>query len=889
MEQFRDLFERIAARQHQRILRLSFPHDDGPAALLVVDSLAAIESLSRDFAFTLELLSDDPGIPLKALQGKLVAVELVRCDGTLRYFTGHVFGFSLLRHDGVVACYEARVGPWLQYLHLRRDSRLFHNATLHEQADAIFGAYGASVRWEDRAAADAAMSVACQFAESDHNYLSRRWEAAGLFYWYEHDARGHRLVLADDSTANPAIDGDETVLFQQRGGAQHEDSLSEWSPARRITPTGVTLGSVDFKSAARQGGGRTGNGASRNAQGDVPDLTAYEYTGARGFRNGDDGDRLAALRMQELDAGGKYYEGAGNNRCMMAGRWFRLSGLPGTAQGADNAERDAFLVVEARHAATNNYLQAEREPAYDNHVACIRRQVPWRPGRGRDSVDTRILAPQTATVVPFQGQDSQETICTDEYGRVRLRFHWDRGGDGAGTSAWVRVAGAWNGAELGAAAIPRIGSEVLVQWLDGNPDRPIVTGAVPNSGNMPPWELPGQRALTGLRSRELLPDGGNATGGRSNHLVLDDTAGAIQAQLKSDHEHSQLSLGHIARIDDRQGRKDARGEGWELRSDAWGVARAGKGMLLTTEARPRAASHIKDLAETAAHLANAQARQQALEELAQQHGAQEPSGQQGDVADAVKDQNSGIAGASGSAFPQLSTPEIVLGSAAGIALAAAVSTHIASERDIALTAGKNLAIASGGLFASVRQTLRLFVHKAGMRLVAAAGDIDLHALSDGINLLAKLQITQSAGRITINAREEVVINGGGSYIRLQAGGIETGSKGDFVVRAASHQWNGAAGNPPSLPALPAFQERKAPRQWIALHYVDPDTATGVDGAPYEIHFTDGSAIAGKLDAQGKAQHDNVNDLPVKEVQYTPRQPGDEQAAAPLQALYDAAQ
>jgi type VI secretion system secreted protein VgrG len=283
MEQFRDLFERIAARQYQRILRLSFPHDDGPAALLVVDSLEATESLSRDFAFTLELLSDDPGIPLKALQGKLVAVELVRGDGTLRYFTGHIFGFGLLSQDGVVARYQARVGPWLQYLHLRRDSRLFHNANLHEQADAIFAAYGACVCWEDRAVLGPAMSVACQFEESDHNYLSRRWEAAGVFYWYEHDARGHRLILADDSTANPVIDGDATVTYQQRGGAQHEDSLSDWSGARRITPTGVTLGSVDFKFASRQGGGRTSSGASRNAQGDVPDLSTYEYTGARGF------------------------------------------------------------------------------------------------------------------------------------------------------------------------------------------------------------------------------------------------------------------------------------------------------------------------------------------------------------------------------------------------------------------------------------------------------------------------------------------------------------------------------------------------------------------------------------------------------------------------------
>src|SRR5690606_2471476 len=142
---------------------------------------------------------------------------------------------------------------------------------------------------------------------------------------------------------------------------------------------------------------------------------------------------------------------------------------------------------------------------------------------------------------------------------------WDRVGTrDERSSAWVRVATPWGGSELGVAALPRVGSEVLVQWLGGSPDRPVVTGTVFNEARQPPWSLPAQHALTGMRSRELAPDGGNAAGGRSNHLILDDTHNGIQAQLKSDHAHSQLSLGHIARIEDNSGRKDARGEGFEL-------------------------------------------------------------------------------------------------------------------------------------------------------------------------------------------------------------------------------------------------------------------------------------------------------------------------------------
>ena len=131
-----------------------------------------------------------------------------------------------------------------------------------------------------------------------------------------------------------------------------------------------------------------------------------------------------------------------------------------------------------------------------------------------------------------------------------MQFHWDReGNNDERSSAWIRVSSSWAGAELGVSTIPRVGSEVIVQWLNGCPDRPIITGAVVNERNMPPWSMPEQRALTGFRSRELAQETGNSPVGRSNHLILDDTNGQIQAQLKSDHLHSQLSLGFITRIE----------------------------------------------------------------------------------------------------------------------------------------------------------------------------------------------------------------------------------------------------------------------------------------------------------------------------------------------------
>jgi type VI secretion system secreted protein VgrG len=291
-----------------------------------------------------------------------------------------------------------------------------------------------------------------------------------------------------------------------------------------------------------------------------------------------------------------------------------------------------------------------------------------------------------------------------------------------------------------------------------------------------------------LRSREL---GEGKAGRRGNHLIFDDTAGKIQAQLKSDHQCSQLSLGHITRIEDTTGRKDPRGEGWEIATNAWGVARAGKGMLLTTEARNNAALHCKDMGETVERLSAAGDIHENLAETARLNSAQDSPAQQGAVADVIKKQNDSLQGntTGGTNFPELAQPLLVLSSPAGIATSTAQSTHIASDGNTALTTGRSLSIASGdSLFASIRQTFRLFVHKAGMKLIASAGNIDMEALSDSINLLAKLNITQTANTITITAKEDVVINGGGSYAKFSASGIEHGTNGTFVAHAATHSF-----------------------------------------------------------------------------------------------------
>ncbi|WP_426196490.1 type VI secretion system Vgr family protein [Massilia sp. DWR3-1-1] len=585
--------------QLNRLLRLNFPFGDGPEkGVLLVNTMDTREELSRDFHIDLELLSDNAFIPLKSMMAKMATVSLVRADGSLRYFNGYVAEFRLIRTDGGFAFYQMVLGPWLAFTKLRQDCVSFQNKSVIELTEATFELYperDLKTRIDDP---DPKLSCANQYNETDYNHLHRRWEALGLHYWYEHRADGHTLWLADNTAFAPWIDiekgaDDDAVgemAFRSESGAGEGDGIKQWQPARQIGSGSLTLTSFDYKAPRPQ----RALGYSANRQGEVYSYERFADTGAYAYSDHADGEALAARRMQELDSMKQFFHAAGNDCNAQAGRSFRLVGhFSSEPPRMAIAARD-YVIVAIDHHASNNYQAGPGASSiYTNDMMCVRQSVRWRPGRGHNSERCVDPGVQTALVVGPAGQQ----IHTDSLGRIKLQFHWDRMGQyDEASSQWVRVAIPVAGGQFGQIGLPRAGQEVMVQYVGGNVDHPIVTGVVYNSANMPPWQLPGQGALSGLRSREL---GG---GGRSNHLVLDDTKGGIQAQLKSDHGCSQLSLGRIARIEDNAGRKDERGEGFELRSDAWGVVRAAKGLLITTEARLGAASHIKDMGETVRRL-----------------------------------------------------------------------------------------------------------------------------------------------------------------------------------------------------------------------------------------------------------------------------------------------
>lgn len=862
-----DLQALLEIHQSTRLLRLSFPKNDGPQAKLMVNRFQGTEYLSRDFEFTLELLSDDSRIELEAMHGKLLCVSLVQAGGSLRPFTGYVTSFKLAKTDGGVAFYEATLMPWLAYTRLRRNNRLFHGKTLHQQVETIFAGYSDLPAWEWEVAGEQPQfTMATQWDETDHNYLCRRWEAAGYSYWYEHSGEGHTLKVCDNTDTALPIDGPSPgVRFQRAGGSVEEDAIGDWSPLRQWASGQVTVSGFDFKSPRPI----HADTVTINQQGTIPKLEVHSYEGHYGFKHQSDALRLSQLRMEEIEARAKLYEAQGNNRRVAAGRWFRL------LDHFSESEDSQFLILEVHHEASNNYLQGKGAVSeYKNRLVCQSKALPWRPGRGFNSLDTKLLALQSAIVV---GQNGQGSLNVDQYGRVQVKFHWDRDESG---SCWVRVSSNWAGGENGLASHPRVGSEVIVQWLDGNPDHPLVTGSVYNQSYMPPWKLPDQQALMGLRSRELSATGGNTPGGRSNHLVLDDTQGQIQAQLKSDHLTSQLSLGHINRIEDNAGRKEARGQGFELRTDGHGVVRAQHGLLLSTEARPNAQAHITDMAETLERMAQGQELHESLSQAAQQAQAHQP-GDQDQVVAALQAQVDAIKGHGGTPaqgeFPEFQAPHLTLASPAGIETSTQGSTHLMSVEHTAVTSGGHASLSAGkSLLVSVKEAVRMFAYKAGMKLVAASADIDITALKDSVNILAKLNITHTANRITITAKEEVVINGGTSFSRWNASGIVHGTSGTWRQHAQQHHVEG--GKSEGTPVLP--QTVQLPPGQLDLHhqYVNPEGGTkqGIRQGDYTVVDAEGGVHQGTLDGNGFA---SVAGLPMgmATVSYgkDPRDPWDE--------------
>ena len=483
-----------------RLLRFYSPLP--PEKTLMVDTLHAHAALSEPFHLRLQLLSTHAGIELKELMGRNVTVGIEQADGSEHYFNGYIHHFAFSHADGGFACYQAEVLPWMAFLTRRVNCRIFQDETVQQVIERVLREdYPGIADYQFRLGGQyQPENYIVQYHESDAHFLSRLMERYGLFYYYEHRADGHTLVISDDSCNAafcPPHQHHARVEFNGGHRTHHQGGISQLSAQRQLQSSRVALNTFDFKAPSAP---QYVEQPTLAKQGDVPELEVFDGNPAFMYRNAGEGAQEAKQRLEVLEWQAKLFGGASDCRSLSPGRTFQLTGHH-WFDGHDETDAD-FLVVSVSIDARNNFADRGNTPVYANSFGCIRRKIPYRPRRRHHK--PRMPGPQTATVVGPKGLE----IHTDAHGRIKVQFAWDRyGRHDERSSCWIRVSQPWAGAGWGTVAIPRIGQEVIVDYLEGDPDRPVCTGRLYNSAQPLPYALPGAAHVMGFKSRST-PGGG---------------------------------------------------------------------------------------------------------------------------------------------------------------------------------------------------------------------------------------------------------------------------------------------------------------------------------------------------------------------------------------------
>ncbi|MFK7089435.1 type VI secretion system Vgr family protein [Chromobacterium violaceum] len=844
-----------AFSQDNRHITLAIASDAAGPEQLLPQTLDGEEGVSRAYRFQLDCLSPDGQIELKSLLGHPARIGLMNAEGGEDVRCGVISQARLLGSDGGFSRYGITVEPPFALLRHRRTSRVFQDMTVpdiikqiiseHQAANPAF----ARVQTLDIKvdAAQPSRSYCLQYKESDFDFIVRLMHEEGFGWRFEHvdgDSPQVRLVVFDDAFSLPAASV-PSVRFHRADATEEQDGLTDWQAARQIVAGGVALASYDYQPTSTNHSSDTSQVDQGQAgQALQSSLTHYDAPGLYYASDADQLSRYAQLRQQAHDLQAKTFTGSGAVRGLQAGAWFRLDEHP--AHQDDSTEQREFVVTGQRIQARNNLpgdlaqqlqaiapglgLQAADPTAapYQTEFQAQRRGIPLTPAYAdTPHAKPTSLGTQTATVVGPAGEE----VHTDQHGRVKVQFHWQRPEEhptiGAGmddkSSCWLRVAMPSAGAAWGHQFIPRIGQEVLVNFIEGDIDRPLITGVLYNGSHPTPdfsgaGSLPANKTLSGFKSKEH-------QGGSYNELLFDDTPGEVRAKLSSEPGKTQLNQGFLTHPRSN-GKAQPRGEGFELRTDHHGAIRAAHGLLLSTEAqngasgkqlaREHAQSQINSALSLAQVLGETAAGQLAdtmetgpdeIDPDNAKDGAKE-RGHLAHLASALKSWEAGTNTNGGGEVPG-QQPVIVLSAPAGIASLTEQSQTLAAGQNLDLIAQRDSNHTTGRRWLhNVGMHISLFVagvkDKVAIKLIAAKGKVQLQAQSDAMELTADkdLTITSAKQKIHANAKQEILLTSGGAYVRIKDGKIELHAPGNVSIKAGKHDWSGPDQMGPPLPQFP---------------------------------------------------------------------------------------
>ena len=504
--------------QDNRLLILDTPLGKD---VLLLQELTGEEGISRLFTYELNLLAhENDSVVFSDIVGQKITITLSRPDGTSRYLSGYVSRFTQgATDDRMFTHYHAQVVPWLWFLTRQADCRIFQNMAVPDIISQVFNLFDFKDFRLSLKNTYPQLEYCVQYRETSFNFVSRLMEEFGIFYYFDHSTEGkHTMVLADQSSTLPACPSSPISYDTQVGGIYDPEAISDWHVGQEVRTGKYTVTDYNFITPSTS---LLANDPTVVQLSASQPLELFDYPGLHTTK--DQGDTVAKTRMQEEEAGYMVVQAASNCRAVMSGYSFVLKNH---YRGDQNTN---YVVTEVRHYATagQTYTTAGTQggEVYSNNLTCIPASVTYRPPRVTPK--PFVQGPQPALVVGKAGEE----IWVDKYGRVIVQFYWDRlGKQNENSSCWIRTSQPWAGGNWGAMWIPRIGQEVLVSFLEGDPDRPVITGRVYNANQMPPYTLPDYQTRSTFMSRTS--KGGGAS--NYNELRFEDLKGKEQIFMNAE-------------------------------------------------------------------------------------------------------------------------------------------------------------------------------------------------------------------------------------------------------------------------------------------------------------------------------------------------------------------
>ncbi|MEW9015280.1 Rhs element Vgr protein [Burkholderia contaminans] len=865
--------------QQDRLLKLDTPLG---ANALAVQRAVGRSRIGRDYSFTLDVVSNNDSLELKKLIAQPATLWIQLENNAYRPVSGYLYTARRLGANGGLTTYQLELRAWMHVLRFRRDEKIWIDKNVEEIISDVLGMHPeARGRFRFALSQPLANRSYTRQSETDWDLVHRLMESEGLYSAWQQadDGKSHTLVITDNLQAFAPL-SPETVRFYRGDAASEPDAFTQWSGTRTLQSVTLTTRTFDYKNPSQPSNPKGTSLPTMGGQGELPDqLEVYEYTGAYTYLDQTRGDHLTKVKMEEWESRAKRFHGSGGVRAIDAGRRFTLADHP--VHDRDVADQREFAAIEVAWWIENNLpvpasdsdfphslkrsidrtrVRYENTPGlqvshndgsvgfYLVEVEAQRVSVPYRSPFEHHKPEMHL---ETAIVVGPQGEE----VYTDELNRIRVQFVWDRLNPGnENASCWVRVVQSDTGGGYGGVHVPRVGEEVLIDYVGGDCDRPLAVGRVYNGANQPQWHTDG--ILSGYRSKEY-------SGGGYNQLVMDDATGQNRVQLMSSSANSLLHLGYII---DQNGnsRGPYLGSGFDLRSDAYGAVRASQGLYVTTH--PKAAnSQPLDVKEAQQQLVTGESLVEAMSGVSEQHQAESLKDAQDTMrafTDATQDSASGSAsggrtagGGTGNANA-FKEPVMLFGSPSGIGMSTQQSVHVVANDHVNVASGQSVHVAAGkSLIGSIGQKLSLFVQNAGMKLFAGKGKVEIQAQSDNIEVTAQkaVKVVSATDRIEIAADQGILLTSGGAYIRIKDGNVEVHAPGTIDVKGASHTFAGPASMGYPLPSPRPDQ----PGQLELLHqYANGE---GFKGGKFKVLDASGGVLReGALDAKG---HTIVSGLP----------------------------